>query len=88
VLTRKQLTKLRQSDAYPNRIKTAMRLANVTQVQLAPKVGVAQSQISEDATGKYNEMSLEKARAYARFFGCTVDDLFPAMAQEEEAQAS
>lgn len=60
------------------RLKAAMRLAGVTQVQLSEAIGIAQSQVSEDATGKFSEMSLDKARAYAEFFGCAIEDLFPA----------
>lgn len=55
-----------------------MTIAGVTQVQVAAAVGIAQSQVSEDANGKFSEMSLDKARTYARYFGCDVEDLFPA----------
>ena len=55
-----------------------MALAGTTQVQVAEGIGIAQSQVSEDVNGKFSEISLDKARAYARFFGCTVEDLFPA----------
>jgi transcriptional regulator with XRE-family HTH domain len=80
MLTHKQLSLLR---AYPvgatrNNLRFAMQLGNVTQVQLAAALNVSQSQISEDINGKYAAMSLDKARAYARFFGCHLEDLFPA----------
>lgn len=61
----------------PNRLRLAMALAGLTQVQIAERVKLAQSQVSEDMNGKFSEMSLNKARAYADLFGCTVDDLFP-----------
>lgn len=79
MLTRKQLSELRTAPLQqPNKIKKAMTLAGVTQMQLSEAIGISQSQISEDAAGKFSEISLDKARAYARFFGCTTDDLFPA----------
>jgi transcriptional regulator with XRE-family HTH domain len=86
MLTRKQLTQLRRSplNATNNRIKTAMKLAGLTQIQVAAAVGVAQSQVSEDAAGKFSDVSLTKARAYADLFGCDVDDIFP----KEQALAS
>jgi transcriptional regulator with XRE-family HTH domain len=79
MLTRKQLTDLRRAplDTPNNRIKQAMKLAGLTQVQVAQAIGIAQSQVSEDAAGKFSELSLAKARAYAALFGCDVDDLFP-----------
>jgi transcriptional regulator with XRE-family HTH domain len=54
-----------------------MKLDGVTQVRLSEAMGIAQSQISEDVNGKFSAISLDKARAYAKFFGCTVEDLFP-----------
>lgn len=73
-----KLRKLRTTDSSePNKLKLAMRLGGVTQVQLSSAIGIAQSQISEDAAGKFSEISLEKARAYAGFFGCGIEDLFP-----------
>lgn len=62
----------------PNKLRLAIKLDGVTQVQVAGAVGVSQSQVSEDVAGKFSEISLEKARAYAGFFGCAVEDLFPA----------
>lgn len=82
MLTRKQLADLRRAPAESgNRIKEAMRLGGVTQVQLAQAIGIAQSQVSEDAAGKFSAISLDKSRAYARYFGCTVDDLFPVQSE-------
>ncbi len=83
MLTRRQLRKLRETDARSGdtRLRAAMSLAGVTQVQVAEAIGVAQSQVSEDAAGKFTQMSLVKARAYAEFFGCEIDDLFPAREQ-------
>lgn len=78
MLTRTQLQRLRRTvTPQPNKIKLAMQLAEITQVQVSREIGISQSQVSEDASGKFSEMSLDKSRAYARLFGCTVDDLFP-----------
>lgn len=78
MLTRTKLRELRKAplDA-PNKLRLAIALSGVTQMQVAEAVGVAQSQVSEDAAGKFSEISLGKARAYADYFGCTIEDLFP-----------
>lgn len=85
MLSRAKLRALRRTPSKGrNRLKTAITLMGTTQVQVAEAVGVAQSQVSEDAAGKYEVISLDKARAYAEFFGCAIEDLFPA----EQAMAS
>ena len=78
MLSRAKLSELRQAKTdEPNRLNVAMRLAGLTQVRLAEEVDLPQSQISEDVNGKYSDLSLDKARAYASIFGCTVDDEMP-----------
>lgn len=78
MLSRKKLSELRRtSTGEPNKLKLAMKLAGVTQGVVSERIGISQSQVSEDATGLYSEMSLDKARKYADLFGCAVDDLFP-----------
>lgn len=67
-----------------NRVWNAMRLAGITQVQLAAGVGMTQPHISDLANGKYSALPLETARRLAEFFGCAIEDLFPA----PEAKAS
>lgn len=78
MLTRSKLRTLRKSPTSTNRLRAAMSLAQVTQTQVAEAIGIAQSQVSEDAAGKFSEISLDKARAYAGYFGCAIEDLFPA----------
>ena len=78
MLSRAKLRELRQAPLDgPNKLKLAIALAETTQIEVAKAVGVAQSQVSEDAAGKFSELSLQKARDYAHFFGCELDDLFP-----------
>jgi transcriptional regulator with XRE-family HTH domain len=87
MLTRSQLAKLRRADPMPNRLRVAMRLSTpqITQEQLADALGWSQPVISRLVTGGYARLSVDNARTLAKFFGCTVDDLFPA---REEAVAS
>ncbi len=80
MLNRTKLRQLRQATTdQPNKLRLAKKLAGVTQVEIAAKIGIAQSQVSEDINGKSTDLvnALAKARAYAGVFGCTVDDIFP-----------
>jgi DNA-binding XRE family transcriptional regulator len=76
-----QLAELRGSASGPNRLKMAMALAGLTQVQLAEAIGATQSHVSEIANGNYTQLPLETARTIARQFGCSIEDLFPAREQ-------
>lgn len=78
MLKRAQVERLRR-DRTPgrNRLKQAMELAGVTQVQLAAATGLTQSYISKIKTENYGDISGETMRALATYFGCAIDDLFP-----------
>lgn len=80
MLTRDQLRRLRAQpcEEYPNRLAYAMKLADVTQLELEAAIGIPQSHISKIKTGRYSRLPLERAREYAAFFGCSIEDLFPA----------
>lgn len=55
-----------------------MTLAGVTQVQIAEGTGFTQSYISRIRNGNYDGLPGETMRALAVFFGCSIEDLFPA----------
>jgi len=79
MLTRKQLAALRGHKASgPNRLKKAIELAGVTQEQVADAIDSSQSHVTEIANGNYSKLPLETARSLSRFFGCSIEDLFPA----------
>lgn len=61
-----------------NRIPEAMDLSGVTQMQIAAGTGFTQSYISRIRNGRYDAMPGETMRALATFFGCSIEDLFPA----------
>jgi len=67
--------------AAPNKVGYAMSLAGVTQVQLASSVGLTQPYISSIVNGDYRAIPLETTRCLATFFGCSIEDLFPAREQ-------
>lgn len=79
MLTRANLQALRRAEPdAPNKLRLAIELDGTTQMQVAEALDIPQSQVSRDAAGKFSAISLDKARAYANFFGCGVEDLFPA----------
>jgi transcriptional regulator with XRE-family HTH domain len=80
VLTKHQLSQLRRDHRGRNRLTRAIELADTTQVKLADATGIKQSQISKIARGQYGSSGLptETARRLSDFFGCSIEDLFPA----------
>jgi DNA-binding XRE family transcriptional regulator len=76
-----QLKALRASKvSNRNRLAKAMDLAGVTQVTLADAIQTTQSRISKVKRGQYGSAGLPVGfcQRLAEFFGCTVDDIFPA----------
>lgn len=82
MLNEKALRDLRRTDVGRNRLGRAMELAKVTQVQLAEATGLTQSYISRIKNGRYDDLSGDTMRALSGFFGCSLDDLFPASRDE------
>lgn len=79
VLTKHQLRELKRSPVTgPNRLGKAMQLARVTQVALSERTGFTQSYVSKVLNGQYSAMPGETMRTFARAFGCSIEDLFPA----------
>lgn len=81
MLSREQkrlLEKTRVTRREPNRLKLAMKLAGVTQEQLEAATGIPQPNISNIANGKSPKLTVERARTLASFFGCAIEDIFPA----------
>lgn len=76
MLSEQQLTALR-SEPGANRVAKAMALAGVTQATVARALGLAQPYISDVARGRYRTITVDNARKFARYFGCSIEDLFP-----------
>lgn len=77
MLNEEKLAALRATSCEPNRVRVAMALLPVTQVQLAEAIGVEQSTISKVVTGRHSRLPLALAQKLAGYFGCQVEDLFP-----------
>ena len=79
MLDQKQIKKLRAARvSEPNKLKKAIELAGVTQEQVAAGIRSSQPHVTEIANGNYSKLPLETARSLAKFFGCAIEDLFPA----------
>lgn len=84
MLTPRQLSRLRVTPAHPNRVKAAMQIAGVTQLDVAAGTGITQSQISKIAS-RTGRVTLATALRLAAYFGCQASDLFPREAAPVEA---
>ena len=79
VLTNAQLRILRSDpgQASGNRLGFAIRLARITPGDLARATGFSQPYISDVVRSRYGTITLDNAWRFARYFGCTLEDLFP-----------
>ena len=75
MLTEQQLTILRSAPGA-NRVAKAISLAGVTQVTVAKALGVPQPYVSDVARQRYRTITVAKARLFADYFGCRIEDLF------------
>lgn len=79
MLSKEQLNALRRTkNPGRNRVARAMELAGLNQEQLAEKTGFTQAHVSRVKNGEYSDLPGETMRTFARVFGCTIEDLFPA----------
>lgn len=83
-LSHKQLTKLRATTGG-NRIAVARQLSQLTQVQLAAALGISQSSLSDLERSRYRALTVETAQKFSTYFGCSIEDLFPATPREAVA---
>ena len=79
MLTLEQVEALRRRPAdRGNRVAAAIDAAGVTQVVVAAATGLPQPYISDVVRGRYQTITVANARKFAEFFGCSIEDLFPA----------
>ena len=82
MLTLEQLVALRAAPGT-NRVAKAIALAGVTQGAAAAALGFPQPYISDVARRRYRIITVENARKFAHYFGCSIEDLFPSPRQAE-----
>lgn len=83
-LSRPQLSALRTLPLgkQPNRLQMAFALADVKQAEACDETGMSASDMSKLVRGAYQTLDVEKARTMADYFGCSIEDLFPARDQK------
>ena len=57
-----------------------MALTGITQTTLALETGLSQACISDVVRQRHRTITIANARRFARHFGCSIEDLFPAAA--------
>ena len=76
MLTPKQLAILRRAPAQNgNRLREARKLAGKTQVEVAAAIGISQGALSD--IERRDNVMLATAQRLARYYGCTIEDVFP-----------
>jgi transcriptional regulator with XRE-family HTH domain len=80
MLTKSQLSKLRRANvgAAGNRLAFAMQMLNLTQLAVAAGTGFRQTYISAVCNGVNQTITVQNASRFAQYFGCQIEDLFPA----------
>lgn len=77
-LSGRKLRELRETPAKGNRVARAIELAEVTQLEVAAATALPQPYISDVSRNRYDTITVDNARKFAEFFGCAIEDLFPA----------
>ena len=76
-MTKAQLTELRRRPTTGNRLADAFEITGVSQMECARATGFLPQYITDVKNRGWNNLRLESARKFARFFGCSIEDLFP-----------
>ena len=61
-----------------NRLQIAFAMANTRQSAACEATGLTPSAMSKLVNGSYQSLDIENARKLADYFGCAIEDLFPA----------
>lgn len=79
-LTAGKLKELRQRKigASGNRLSDAIELSGQTSTAVAAATGFTLTYISDVSRGRWDTITVDNARKFATFFGCRIEDLFPA----------
>jgi DNA-binding XRE family transcriptional regulator len=79
-LTPEQLTALRAVPVgtLANRLRIALALAGVNQTEVAKEIGLPVPNLNRHVNGRHGGPTIETGRKLAEYFGCSIEDLFPA----------
>lgn len=79
-LTTKQLKQLREAPIGPvgNRLAAAIEIADTTSAEVARSTEFTPQYVSDVACGRWDDIKVGNARKFADYFGCQIEDIFPA----------
>jgi DNA-binding XRE family transcriptional regulator len=79
-LTREQVSALRSVPlgSMPNKVGLALTMTGTTQTEVSDAIDLPRPNISKIVNGRYEGLQLETSRKLAEYFGCAIEDLFPA----------
>ena len=79
-MTPKQLKTLRsrRPGAAGNRLAAAFEISDRSQADCVRLTRFTPQYVSDMVRGRFQNISVENAREFAIFFGCQIEDLFPA----------
>jgi transcriptional regulator with XRE-family HTH domain len=77
-LTDTQLLQLRKARATGNRVARAAELAGVTLADIATAANLPYTYVSDVSRNRYQTVTVSNAHKFADYFGCAIEDLFPA----------
>lgn len=63
-------------------------MAGLTQAEVATVLAIPQSALSDFERARFPNVRIETARKFSVFFGCAIEDLFPAVDAVAENEAS
>lgn len=66
--------------SMPNKVGVALELVKAKQNDIVDRYAedLDASAVSRIVNGKYSTLDINLARKFAQFFGCQIEDLFPA----------
>jgi transcriptional regulator with XRE-family HTH domain len=77
-LTKQQLADLKRTVTKGNRVGEAIYMLRLTQTEVAHGTGLPQQYVSDVARNRYQTITVDNAQKFADYFGCIIEDLFPA----------
>jgi hypothetical protein len=82
-MTPKQLRELRSRQVTDtgNRLAAAFEITERSQAACVRETKFTAQYVSDMVRGRFQNISLDNAHEFARFFGCQIEDLFPARSE-------
>jgi hypothetical protein len=79
-MTAKQIKALRSIPVGEtgNRLADAFQISGLPQMACVRRTRFTAQYVSDVKNGRFRDISVENAREFASFFGCQIEDLFPA----------